>query len=137
MFMSTILHNKRFPLMMFLSILLLSACGQDSGKNPTGGLPIPPKGFVANVQQGEKLFAQNCASCHGQTALGSDFGPPLMHKVYKADHHADLAFYMAVKNGSQQHHWQFGDMPPIKGVTPEDVGHVVAYIRQMQRRVGL
>ena len=120
---------------MVLSTLLLVACGQESS---TGSrLPVPPKGFVANVQQGEKLFLQNCASCHGQTARGSDFGPPLIHKVYKADHHADLAFYMAAKNGSQQHHWQFGDMPPVETVSPEEVGHIVSYIRAQQRRAGL
>lgn len=117
--------------------LLLGACGQESDSGSSNRLPIPPKGFVADVNQGAQLFSQNCLSCHGQGARGGPAGPPLIHKIYRPDHHADLAFYMAAKNGSQQHHWQFGDMPPVKAVSPEDVGHIVGYIRSEQRRAGI
>lgn len=129
--------NKWYLILTSMFVFSLLACGQDSGQAQHSGLPIPPKGFVANLEQGKTLFAKNCALCHGQTALGTNQGPPLIHKVYRPDHHADLAFYMAVKNGTQQHHWQFGNMPPIKGVTPEDAGHIVAYVRSLQRQAGL
>jgi len=28
----------------------------------------------------------------------------------------------------------FGHMPPKEGLTPEDVGHIIAYVRREQRR---
>jgi hypothetical protein len=44
---------------------------------------------------------------------------------------------MAVNKGVRQHHWQFGNMPPITGVSPEEGGHIVAYVREEQRKVGI
>jgi hypothetical protein len=44
---------------------------------------------------------------------------------------------MAVANGVRAHHWKFGDMAPVKGVTPDDVAHVTAYVRAEQRKVGI
>ena len=31
-----------------------------------------------------------------------------------------LAFQLAVANGVRAHHWKFGDMAPVKEVTPDD-----------------
>lgn len=124
-------------LVVVLAGVLLIACGEQNGGATNDRLPLPPAGFVADVKQGEKLFRRNCAGCHGNNALGSQQGPPLIHKVYRPDHHADLAFYMAVSKGAPQHHWQFGDMPPLAGVSPQQVGHIVAYVRAIQRRAGV
>ena len=120
---------------ILVSIVVLMVYEPNSEK--ATGLPIPAKGFSANIAQGEALFAQFCLTCHGPAGTGSEQGPPLVHKVYKADHHADLAFYMAVNRGVQQHHWQFGNMPPIKDLEPESVGHIVAYVRELQKLAGI
>ncbi len=64
-------------------------------------------------------------------------GPPLIHDIYRPGHHADLSFHWAVKDGTKQHHWHFGDMPPIADVSPEQVGHIIAYVRREQRRAGI
>jgi hypothetical protein len=98
--------------------VLLAAC--ESGGNGANRLLVPPKGFVSDAAQGKQLFARNCATCHG--LRGSHSGPPLLHKVYEPSHHSDLSFYMAVNKGVRQHHWQFGNMPPITGVSPEEGG---------------
>jgi cytochrome c1 len=42
-----------------------------------------------------------------------------------------------VRNGVRSHHWGFGDMPPIDGLTDADVTNVVAYVRALQRENGI
>jgi len=95
----------------------------------TSRVPDPVRGAV--------LFAANCAVCHGQEGMGSKQGPPLINPIYKPSHHNDFSFYRAVNNGSRQHHWQFGDMPPVPGVSIKDTSHIIAYIRQQQRLAGI
>lgn len=98
---------------------------------------FPGKDFVASAQQGETLFTANCSGCHGSAGRGTGQGPPLVDNIYRAAHHADITFHWAVKNGVKQHHWAFGNMPPVKNVSPEEVGHIIAYIRQQQRNAGI
>lgn len=86
---------------------------------------------------GGELFAANCAACHGAQAGGSDAGPPLVHRLYVPGHHSDAAFQSAVKNGVFAHHWDFGDMPAVAGVSEEDVAAIVGYVRGLQREAGL
>ena len=87
--------------------------------------------------EGERLFEAGCASCHGRVAGGSDIGPPLVHIYYEPNHHADIAFRRAVEFGVQQHHWSFGPMPPIAGLSAAEVDRITAYVRWLQRRAGV
>ena len=82
-------------------------------------------------------YKQHCAACHGLDLKGSDRGPPLLHPVYEPSHHSDAAFQAAVRYGSRAHHWKFGDMPPVSGLSADDVVHITAYVRQQQRKVGI
>jgi mono/diheme cytochrome c family protein len=91
----------------------------------------------AELRQGDALFEASCASCHGERALGTAQGPPLVHIVYEPGHHADIAFHFAVERGVRAHHWQFGDMPPVPGLTREQVDEIVAYVRWLQRQAGI
>lgn len=86
---------------------------------------------------GKDLFDAKCATCHGANAAGSDSGPPLVHIYYEPGHHGDAAFYAAVTLGTRQHHWRFGDMPPVKGVGEAAVAKVIAYVRALQRHNGI
>jgi mono/diheme cytochrome c family protein len=88
---------------------------------------------------GEEAFNKNCAVCHGKNGAGSVIGtgPPLVHKIYEPSHHGDASFYMAVARGVRAHHWSFGNMPPIKGVTKAEVGDIIKYIRALQREAGI
>jgi mono/diheme cytochrome c family protein len=86
---------------------------------------------------GKALYERTCAQCHGVDLRGSKVGPPLLHRFYEPSHHADIAFQIAVKYGSRQHHWNFGDMKPVAGLTPDDVAHVTAYVRAEQRKAGI
>ncbi|TVO59722.1 c-type cytochrome [Denitromonas halophila] len=100
-------------------------------------VPSPSPGLMPNPTMGKPLFEKNCASCHGVQLDGSDKGPPLVHRIYEPSHHGDIAFQLAAKNGTRAHHWQFGDMLPVPGVTPDDVAHITAYVRMHQRRAGI
>ncbi|MCV0425726.1 MAG: cytochrome c [Roseibium sp.] len=87
---------------------------------------------------GEIAFQANCATCHGDKADGRNgIGPPLVHKIYEPGHHADGAFYLAVKQGVRAHHWTFGNMPPVATVTETDVDNIVGYVRALQRANGI
>jgi len=119
--------------------IILAGCNADttnSSQTETGAASTTTVSTPDPVK-GASLFAANCAACHGQEAMGSNQGPPLIHRIYKPSHHDDFSFYRAVSNGSRQHHWQFGDMPPVPTVRIEDIGHIIAYVRQQQIRAGI
>ena len=86
---------------------------------------------------GTSLFAANCAACHGAAADGTNSGPPLVHRLYEPGHHPDISFHSAVKNGVIAHHWDFGDMPPVAGLSQEEVAQIIAYVRDLQREGGI
>lgn len=117
--------------------LILSACDAPPGGKNANPLHLPPQGFVGDITKGAQLYRQNCQSCHGVGAQGTNQGPPFLHKTYNPSHHADLAFHLAVKDGVRSHHWKFGDMKPLPGVSPEAVGHIVVYVRDLQRKAGI
>jgi mono/diheme cytochrome c family protein len=120
----------KFTFLCFLAFLNLAMAQQMQ-------VPQPSKGLMPNPAQGKRLYGNNCVSCHGQDLKGSDKGPPLLHPVYEPSHHGDAAFQAAVRYGSRAHHWKFGDMPPVPGLSSDDVAHITSYVRQQQRLVGI
>ncbi len=116
---------------------LLTACSVPDQEERLANQGLPPSDFVGDKNLGRELYSKNCASCHGLMMNGSTQGPPLNHKVYEPSHHANLAFYRAVKDGVRAHHWKFGDMPPQTQVTPKDAAHIIAYVRVRQERSGI
>lgn len=129
-------RNKAHPFCLWMlsaALGVLSMAVRAEGMR----LPLPSPGLMPNPAAGKVLYEQSCASCHGADLKGSDKGPPFLHRVYEPSHHANLAFQLAVKNGVRAHHWQFGDMKPVSGLTPDDVAHITAYVRAEQRRAGI
>ncbi len=97
-----------------------------------------PAQFTEAEQMGNRAFDATCAACHGTNAQGKDgVAPPLVHKIYEPNHHGDMAFVLAAQNGVRAHHWSFGDMPAVPGLTQADVLTIVAYIRALQRENGI
>jgi mono/diheme cytochrome c family protein len=106
--------------------------GADSAALAVRDLPVP-----AEHQAGRAAFDAHCALCHGEAALGTEQGPPLVHVIYEPSHHADGAFYLAAAQGVRAHHWHFGDMPPVPDATREEVEAVIGYVRWLQRAAGI
>ncbi|WP_372605431.1 cytochrome c [Actibacterium sp.] len=91
-----------------------------------------------DAQIGARIFAAKCATCHGDNGVGRDGkAPPLIHKIYEPGHHGDMAFLRAAQFGVKSHHWPFGDMPPVPGITQAEVGEIITYIREIQRANGI
>lgn len=101
------------------------------------GLVIPET-LSDPAKKGQFLFEAKCVVCHGKNAVGQiGNGPPLIHKIYEPSHHADEAFQRAVANGVRSHHWPFGNMPPVPGLTRLDVEKIISYVRELQRANGI
>lgn len=109
---------------------------------PAQGAPIVEVRLPAQLSPeatiGKRAFEAKCAECHGANAAGKDgVAPPLIHRIYEPSHHADEAFQLAVRTGVRAHHWSFGNMPPVDGLTRADVQNIVRYVREVQRENGI
>jgi len=90
------------------------------------------------AQIGKLAFQSNCVACHGENAVGQkSVAPPLIHKIYEPSHHGDESFQRAVAVGVRAHHWKFGNMPAIEGLTRGDVKAIIAYVRELQEANGI
>ena len=97
-----------------------------------------PDTFSQNAQIGKSAFEAKCSACHGINAAGQDgVAPPLVHKIYEPSHHGDESFQRAASAGVRAHHWSFGNMPPVEGITRGDVTMIIAYVRELQRANGI
>ena len=117
-----------------------SVSGPEEGEGSGAALVavVTPDTLSSEAEIGERLFDANCASCHGANAAGrAGLGPPLVHIVYEPGHHGDESFQRAVALGVRAHHWPFGDMAPVAGLSREDVARIVAYVRELQRANGI
>ena len=141
---------KNRKMLAIIAVLIVAAgagwWSQNSGESvpamaqKTGGPMVAvklPESLTAVAQDGKVLFDRSCATCHGESAAGSDKGPPLVHKIYEPNHHGDQSFLLAARNGVRAHHWNFGNMPPRPEVRDVEVAAIVAYVRELQRANGI
>jgi cytochrome c len=97
-----------------------------------------PVELSESAQVGATIFKAKCAACHGVNGEGQKgVAPPLIHRIYEPSHHGDESFQRAVALGVRQHHWPFGDMPKVDGLTRADVAMIVSFIREVQRENGI
>ena len=120
------------PRLTLAMLPLALACGERAPRVEFDPGPVPAEHVAA-----EQLFNANCAGCHGRLASGTDVGPPLVHVYYEPSHHADIAFDRAVAFGVRPHHWSYGPMPPVAGLSKDEVARVTAYVRWLQRQGGI
>ena len=129
------------PLAAAAAVVLLGvglwAATRDAGAPEPAAAAFVMPTLDDSEARGQALFQANCAACHGDRALGSDSGPPLVHRIYEPSHHGDMAFLLAARNGVRAHHWDFGNMPPVDGVTDDQVALVTGYVRALQRANGI
>lgn len=115
-----------------LTVALIVGCSDSVTSDEAG-----PGGAIADGESvGAEVYANSCASCHGADLRGTDRGPSQLSIVYEPNHHPDEAYRSAIANGVRQHHWPFGDMPPVGGLSDEEVDAVIAFIRAEQARQG-
>lgn len=117
-------------LVVFGVLGVLSGCGGDSSSDAASADEAPPAG------PGGQVFAARCASCHGSDLRGTKLGPSFFSIVYEPGHHPDESFRNAIANGSKRHHWNFADMPAVPGLTTDEVGAVIAFVRAQQTEHG-
>ena len=120
------------PVLALTGMLAVIACDSSQPKSAVGGATVP-----AELQPGEAKFHTYCSACHGPQGGGTQQGPPLVHKIYEPNHHGDAAFQRAAAFGVKAHHWEFGNMPKIDGVTSGDVEQITGYIRWLQHQAGI
>ncbi|MGE4610017.1 MAG: cytochrome c [Paracoccaceae bacterium] len=135
----SILIGGGIILFVALATVWLSNTSSDrsSEEDDTAATPVVAPELSQTAQSGEIAFNENCAACHGKNAAGTDQGPPLIHKFYGAKRHADFAFVIAAKSGVPSHHWRFGSMPPVEGVTDEEIQSIIRFIREIQAANGI
>jgi mono/diheme cytochrome c family protein len=130
---------RQRPAVALLLACAAVACGD--GEPHAGGayaaVAAPAAPTPAHLLAGEELYRRHCAECHGERGVGTDVGPPFLHRVYEPAHHADAAFHIAVMRGVVPHHWRFGPMPALPHVQPGEVDLIVAYVRWLQREAGI
>ena len=131
---------------ILLAALVMAGCSggapaqYDGGGNaasPSPAIAVAVPALSAKAQAGREVFNARCALCHGSNAAGSRQGPPLVHRIYEPGHHQDFAFRNAVRNGVMAHHWQFGNMPPVPGLSDNDIEQLICYVRELQRANGI
>ena len=128
-----------------IAALFLAGCGTAANQSEEaayGGNRSPDSAdsaveLSATGQEGAALFGMTCVACHGAGAVGTVLGPPLVHQLYEPGHHSDHAIRSAVQNGVPAHHWAFGDMPPVVGLSEAQVDKIICYIRELQLAEGI
>ena len=133
-----------FILVAAVALLMVTGCGEDgasqnetTGSDDTGTTQATGSSLSEMAREGEELFDANCSVCHGEKAAGTNQGPTLVDRIYHPGHHSDVSIRNAVSRGVQQHHWVFGDMAPVAGVSTDDVEKIICYVREMQRAGGI
>lgn len=119
------------PVLIVIVGFLAVGCSGDGSDSTAESTPTSP-----STPDGAKLYAQNCASCHGADLRGTDKGPSHLSQVYEPGHHSDSSFRAAIAQGVTAHHWTFGDMEPVTGLDSAEVDAIIAYIRDQQSAEG-
>jgi len=113
----------------------MHGAGAAAPARPADQIVVPE--LTAAAAMGKTAFDEKCAACHGLKAAGTDKGPPFIHRIYEPSHHADFAFQRAARAGVLAHHWRFGNMPPVEGVTDKQIEWITRYVREVQRANGI
>ena len=139
-----VLRNARLGTLSVLTvvtILLIAACSGDEeeygASQDHDAHDSAPTSVMAGEHSeaglaGQKLFGANCIQCHGENAMGTNQGPPLVHEIYEPGHHGNASFVIAVARGVRAHHWDFGNMPAVEGLSIDEIHQVICYVRELQ-----
>lgn len=129
--------NRRVSTAVWVVISVTIVIGTLVGLGTLEEGPVLVERDPVAVAAGEELFVASCAVCHGLDLRGSPTGPPFLVPTYAPNHHGDEAFQRAAAFGTPAHHWGFGDMAPIPGLSRDDVSQIIEYVRSVQEAEGV
>ena len=115
---------------------LLSACGGGDSSTSRPAATSADGGDTTANDDGAALYQSFCAECHGADLRGTAKGPSHLSIIYEPSHHSDDAFKAAAIRGAPEHHFNFGNMPPVDGITDDQIDRVIAFVRAEQERRG-
>ncbi len=129
-------RDRRWAVVPLLVIVAAAACGDDdsTSRDPSATEDAVPADPIRD--EGAAAYQTFCAECHGADLRGTEKGPSHLSIVYEPGHHSDDAFRLAVLRGARQHHFDFGDMNAIEGITDEEVEQIIEFVRAEQERLG-
>jgi len=116
--------------------LLVIACAQTTTSRARGARWIAPADASAKTNPlaarpalsdgGRKLFAERCATCHGDAGRGSDRAPDLTGSW--AQRQTDGALYWKISGGNTR-----AGMPAFSFLPPLQRWQLVMYVRELGR----
>ncbi len=118
--------------LVFATCSFLAGCGGDEAETVEGS----DVAEASSTVDGEALYRQACGSCHGANLEGTNLGPSHLSIVYERNHHPDEAFRRAIAQGVVAHHWNFGDMAAIPGLSDAEVEAIIEHVRARQAEEG-
>ena len=120
-------------------LLLLAACAPRAAQPPQP-TPTPPAAPTAgDPKKGERIFANNCAACHGKNAEGvAGLGVALRDNAFvKGKTDAELLEFLKVgRPADHPENRTRVAMPPRGGnpaLTDRDLLDVIAFLRTLQK----
>ena len=90
-----------------------------------------------SIQLGGIAFAEECASCHGRTARGTERGPDLIHPDYGPGRRSDAQFRRAIREGKQARRAGYQNMPPAMNGSERHLNRLIVFLREVQRANGI
>ena len=84
------MKNKMVPLLVIGALIMgVYFLFSGNGKKPSTSVAVKMPVLSTVAASGQAIFKINCSQCHGPSAGGTRQGPPLIHKYYEPNHHAD------------------------------------------------
>jgi cytochrome c oxidase cbb3-type subunit 3 len=87
-------------------------------------LGLGPAPDAAAAKKGDPLYKQNCSTCHGENARGSQ-GPSLVRSVVVLHDEKDEEIGSVIKSGRPQ-----GGMPAFPQLSADDIHNISQYLKQ-------
>ena len=131
------MQAKRIATMAVTFLIAAGAVYFFSQRDQANGVEVTLPALSDAGQRGQAAYATFCAECHGAKGGGTEKGPPLIHEIYHPGHHGDASIATSVLQGARAHHWPYGDMKPVEGITEAQILDIIAFIREVQRANGI